>query len=188
MKHSRQFPTLATERLTLRAPEARDLNAYMAFYTNAEASQWYGGPLRPDQVWRRLAEDIGHWHLKGFGMWMLVRRDDGQSVGGVGLAHPEGWPRHELTWWLLPHSRGTGLAQEASVAIMSFAINSLGWPSVETHIRDGNLPAHRLAVRLGGEKIARGTFPDGFDRDVYRLAPTKTMPFGGLTESVEGEA
>ncbi|MEM6680035.1 MAG: GNAT family N-acetyltransferase, partial [Pseudomonadota bacterium] len=97
----------------------------------------------------------------------------------------EGWPRHELTWWLLPEARGAGLAQEASVAIMSFAMNSLGWPSVETHIRDGNLPAHRLAARLGGEKIAREVFPDGHERDVYRLAPTDAMPFGATPESEE---
>lgn len=168
----RSFPTLATERLTLRPPEARDLPAYAAFYTNAEASGWKGGPLRPDQAWRVLAADIGHWHLKGFGIWMLVRRDDGQVVGGTGLWQPEGWPRHEMTWWLLPYMRGTGLALEASQAILSFATNSLGWSSVETHIQDGNLAAHRLAKRLGGEVIARERFPDGVDRDVYRLAPT----------------
>ncbi|MEO0819038.1 MAG: GNAT family N-acetyltransferase [Pseudomonadota bacterium] len=167
----KRFPTLATERLTLRPPEARDLNAYMAYFTNADASAWSGGPLRPDQVWRRLAEDIGHWQLKGFGLWMLVRRDDGQVVGATGLWHPEGWPRHELTWWLLPGSRGAGLAQEASRAIIAFAVNSLGWPSVETHIRDENRPAHRLAQSLGATVIARETFPDGRERDVYRFAP-----------------
>ncbi|MEM6972104.1 MAG: GNAT family N-acetyltransferase [Pseudomonadota bacterium] len=173
-----QFPRLETERLTLRAPEARDLRAYTAFYTDSEAARWKGGALRHDQVWRRLAEDIGHWHLKGFGVWMLVRRDDGQVVGGTGLWHPEGWPRHELTWWLLPHSRGTGLALEASRAIVSFAVNSLGWPSVETHIEASNLPALRLARRLGGEVIGHETFPDGVEREVIRLAPTPAMPWG----------
>ncbi|MEM9784206.1 MAG: GNAT family N-acetyltransferase [Pseudomonadota bacterium] len=183
----RQFPRLDTERLTLRAPESRDLPAYTAFYTDSEAARWKGGVLRRDQVWRRLAEDIGHWHLKQFGIWMLVRRDDGQVVGGTGLSHPEGWPRHEMTWWLLPHSRGTGLALEASRAILSFAINSLGWPSVETHIQDGNLPAHRLAKRLGGVVIARERFPDAIERDVYRLAPTSALPIGRDTASDTSE-
>lgn len=172
------FPTHSTDRLTLRAPRARDLPSYVAFYTNAEASAFRDGPMRADQVWRKLAEDIGHWHLKGYGIWMLIRKDDGQTVGGVGLWHPEGWPRHEMAWWLLPHSRGTGLAIEASQAILSFAVNTLGWPSVETHIRDGNVAAHRLAKRLGGEVIARETFPDGHERDVYRLAPTRAIPLG----------
>lgn len=169
-----RFPTLSTRRLHLRAPQARDLDAYAAFYADADASGWYGGPLRRDEAWRQLAQEVGHWHLRGFGVWTLVRKDDGRVIGATGLHHPEGWPRHELTWWLVPHSRGAGYAAEASEAVIAFAINTLGWPAVETHILDGNIAAHRLARRLGGEVIAREAFPDGHERDVYRLATNET--------------
>ncbi len=105
---------------------------------------------------------------------MLETRDEGRVVGGCGLWWPEGWPRHELTWWLLPGDRGSGLATEASRTVLAWAGRELGWPTVETHFDDENLAVRRLVERLGGRKIAREPFPDGIDRDVY------SMPTGGL--------
>ncbi|MFQ6547269.1 GNAT family N-acetyltransferase [Aestuariibius sp. 2305UL40-4] len=163
------IPTLETDRLTLRAPQAEDFPLYRDFYADAEGSGNYGGPLRPDEAFRRLAADIGHWHLRGFGKWIIVFRQTGTAVGGCGLWHPMGWPRHELTWWLLRAFRGQGIATEASRAVILFAHRTLGWDRVETHMRDTNQPARRLAERLGGTVTDRVTFPDGVTRDVFLL-------------------
>ena len=153
------IPTLTTERLTLRAPGEGDFAAY------ARASRFYGGPLRADAAWGRLAQDLGHWALKGHGVWALESRRDGRTIGGCGLC----WPRSELTWWLTPEARGAGYATEASRAAIAFGYDGLGWDLVETHMLDDNAPARRLVVRLGGEAIARETFPDGRARDVFVL-------------------
>lgn len=162
-------PSLTTARLTLQPPSAKDFPAYRSFYEDAEGSGNYGGPRRADQAWRKLAQDVGHWALRGFGMWTLYRREDGAALGGCGLFHPEGWPSHELTWWLLRGHRGAGYAAEASRAAIAFGYRQLGWPTVETHMRDENLPARRLAERLGGVVVRREIFPDGVERDVFRL-------------------
>lgn len=164
------LPELTTDRLTLCPPAARHFPAYRRFHATSQGpSARYGGPKTEREVWNLLAADIGHWHLRGFGMWVIERRADAEVMGGCGLYHPEGWPRHELTWWLLPEMRGQGLATEASAAVIDFGYRVLGWGSVETHMRDENLPARRLAERLGGELIGRETFPDGVTRDVFRL-------------------
>ena len=47
--------------------------------------------------------------------------------------------------------------------------DTLGWPRIETHMRDENLPARNLALRLGGILDRRDTFPDGVARDVFVL-------------------
>lgn len=159
-------PTLTTERLTLRMPMLADFEAYRAFYADAESSGFYGGPLRPDQAFRVLANDVGHWHLKGYGKWVLERRDSKEVAGGCGLVHPNSWPSAELTWWLAKDHRGIGLAQEASQSVISFAYGTLGWDTVETHMRDENIAARKLAERLGGRFVRRANFPDGFERDV----------------------
>jgi len=163
------IPTLQTRRLTLRPPAAGDFAAYRAFYADPEASAFYGGPLPPGLAWRKLAVDIGHWHLRGFGMWSVVVRETGAMAGSCGIVWPEGWPRHELTWWIAPAARRQGFALEASRAAIGWAFDSLGWDRVETHMDDSNLPARRLAKKLGGTIIARETFPDGLIRNVYAL-------------------
>lgn len=161
--------TLETERLILRAPTAEDLPAYAAFYTDGEASAFYGGPVLPHQAYFKLCQDVGHWHLRGYGLWTVISRASGEAVGAAGLCWPDGWPRKELTWWLLPSARGKGFATEASRAAIAWGYDALGWDLVETHMKDANVPARRLVERLGGTRIDRIPFPDGLDRDIWAL-------------------
>ena len=50
-----QIPSLETERLVLRGPEPGDFALYRDFYATATGEGGYGGPLRPDEAFRRLA-------------------------------------------------------------------------------------------------------------------------------------
>lgn len=163
------IPPLRTDRLVLRQPSAADFEAYRDFYADLAASSFYGGPLTAAQAWRKLAYDVGHWALRGFGMWSIVEQSSRLAVGGCGIVWPEGWPRHELTWWILPPARRKGYAEEASRAALSWARETLGWSNVETHMDDRNEPARRLALKLGGSIVAREIFPDGRERNIYEM-------------------
>lgn len=165
-----QTPVLQTPRLRLVAPGPADDALYQAFYTDAEASAAYGGPLSPGAAQARLAADIGGWVLQGFGVWVLLLGPAQQRVGVCGFWQGRGWPR-ELTWWLLPGARGQGLALEASQAVVAQAYQAFGWPVVETYMNDENQAARALVLRLGGEKTGRQRFPDGLERDLYRIPP-----------------
>lgn len=163
------IPTLESERLVLRAPTPQDFPTYETFFADADASAFYGGPLGSGQAWRVLAMDIGHWALRGYGRWVIESRATGTMVGSCGLWWPEGLPRSELTWWLLPEGRGQGFATEASVLAIAFGYDVLKWDLVETHMNDDNVAAKKLVMRLGGVVIAREEFPDGITRNVYAL-------------------
>lgn len=161
--------TLMTERLTLASPTPADLPHYEAFYAVSDVTVGgYRGGRTADEIAAIHQADMDHWARTGFGMF-LIRGADGAFVGGAGLKHPEGWPRHELTWFLLPEQRRHGYATEASSAVIEWAYDALGWDVVETHMRDENAPARRLAERLGGERVMRMTFPDSVTRDVFAL-------------------
>ncbi len=164
-----QIPTLKTQRLILRPPCADDYSVYKAFYRDEVASKAYGGPLTDLQSWKKLAADIGHWHIKGFGMWSVEEQQSGLMIGGCGLVWPGGYPRSELTWWVMPFARRKGYALEASTAAIDFAYHDLNWDIVETHMNDENLAAKNLVLKLGGRIIERGSFPDGIDRNIYKL-------------------
>jgi [ribosomal protein S5]-alanine N-acetyltransferase len=160
--------TLETDRLWLIPPDATCEDAYQRFYTDAQASAAYGGPLTATAAHERLASDIDAWQRQGFGVWAVQRKLQGDVVGVCGFWQGKGWPR-ELTWWLLPAARGTGLAQEASTAAITHAYAVFGWDTVQTYMNDANTQARQLVLRLGGEKVGRQRFPDGLERDVYRL-------------------
>lgn len=168
--HTQHIPALETARLDLRGPTSADLDAYAAFnaVSDVQVGSYRGG--RSDaEVANWLDRDIVHWNTKGFGMWLLRFKGTDDVLGGAGLSHPDDWPSHELTWWLMPDARGTGVASEASRAAIDWGYDTLGWPVVETHMRDENKPARRLAERLGGKVTRRDTFPDGVARDVFAL-------------------
>ncbi|MGB1237431.1 MAG: GNAT family N-acetyltransferase [Pseudomonadales bacterium] len=161
------IPTLSSPELILRAPRESDFCVYQAFFCDAQASHFYGGPLSATNAWKQLAMDLGHWHLKGYGVWVIESKETGEVLGGCGFWWPNAWPRPELTWWLATAARGRGIATKASKLAIDFAYNQLQWQHVETHLRDDNEAARQLVIRLGGEVIAREAFPDGVDRNVY---------------------
>lgn len=78
-------PILETDRLILRLPQESDFPTYETYYANPISSAFSGGPLRPDQAWRKLAADIGHWRLRGYGVWAVVRKLDGEMIGVCGF-------------------------------------------------------------------------------------------------------
>lgn len=163
-----EIQRLETERLALVPPAARHAALYERFYTDAGASAHYGGPITPAQAWSRLAQDIGHWQLRGFGVWVIETRKARSAVGTCGFWQGQGWPR-ELTWWLTPEARGTGYATEASRAAIRHAYAGFGWSGVQTYMDDGNEAARKLVMRLGGEIADRIAFPDGQMRDLFSI-------------------
>ena len=162
------IPTLHTSRLELVAPGRECQGAYETFYTDPLASANYGGPITAGQAWARLASDIGTWSLLGFGVWAIRDQRDGNFIGTCGFWRGLGWPT-ELTWWLLQSARGQGFAAEASRAAIEFAYDQLGWQDVQTYMNDSNTSALALVQRLGGQLVSRQSFPDGLERNVYRL-------------------
>ena len=162
------IPTLHSERLDLLPPSAAHADLYRTFYTDADASSSYGGPLSAVGSWTRLASDLGSWHLNGFGLWVLRDRERDELVGVCGFWQSPGW-RRELTWWLLPRHRSRGFAQEASEAVVAHAYDEFGWSSVESYMVDANDQAPALVVRLGGVEVERFVAPDGAERTLFRI-------------------
>lgn len=148
-----EIPTLETERLTLRAPELADLDAFAAFYAT-ERSSMVGGPQDRHDAWRALAGVIGHWHLRGFGRWTVVDRDGRAPLGLVGLHCPEGWPEPEVGWIVYEGAEGRGIAREAAEAARAHAYGALGWRTIISLIDPRNARSIALAERMGARREA----------------------------------
>ncbi len=156
------IPQLETDRLILRAPEARDFETFAAFYAS-ERSHFVGGPLTRSESWRMLAMEAGHWQLKGFGRWILEPKDGGSTAGIVGLFAPEGWPEPEIGWDLYAGYEGKGYATEAATAARAFAYSKLGWTTAISLIEAQNTASMAVAQRLGAR------YETDFDHDTHGL-------------------
>ena len=181
------IPTLETERLRLRAFERNDFEDYAALNADPEVMRYVGGTWDRGRSWRHLAFQIGHWLLRGSGMWVVERKETGAFVGMVGFSEPEGWPGFELAgrlgrrWW------GHGCATEAAREALAYAFTVLKKDCVISLVRPDNRASIRLVERLGetvqGRTEILGTeyFVYGMDRAGWRSSlPAPTLPLGNL--------
>ncbi len=142
-------PTLETERLRLRPWRNDDLDAFAAFMADGADTHFIGGPLSRGETWRRMATQIGHWTMRGYGSWVLEEKSSGNWVGYSGLWNPYDWPEPEVMWGIVPAARGRGYATEAALRARTHAYSELQWPSAISLIAPANLPSQNVARRLG---------------------------------------
>jgi RimJ/RimL family protein N-acetyltransferase len=162
---------LETPRLRLRPLAEADFEDYAALCADAEVMRHVGdfGPFSRDDAWRQLAMLVGHWTLRGYGMWGVEERASGAFVGRVGFHFPEGWPDRELGWALARSHWGRGLAFEAAAAALRVAFENLAWPRIVSLIAPANLRSIRPAERLG-ERCERSVQLRGHELALYSLA------------------
>ncbi len=140
---------IETDRLILRLPEARDIDAYVAFLTDAQRANGFGAePDRP-RAWRWFALNIGHWALHGYGYFTMELKETGTACGMTGIWNPEGWPEPELGWVVFDGFEGRGIAHEGAACARAWAYDALGFTTLTSNIVPGNTRSVRLAERLG---------------------------------------
>lgn len=144
-----EIPVLETERLRLRPPAEGDVEDRVAFRSGPRARS-VGGRLHRNEVWRGLAVHLGHWALRGCGMWAVDERATGAFGGNAGPRYPEGWPEPEIGWTLPDRAEGRGIAREAAAA-RAWACRRLGWRTAIGLIDPANDRSVRLAERLGAQ-------------------------------------
>lgn len=145
----RRMEQLETDRLNLRQFRESDLDAYAEMCADPEVMKYLGsGPMNRAEAWRNMAMVLGHWRLRGFGLWAVEEREGGAFVGRVGCWRPEGWPGLEVAWTLRRAFWGRGYATEAGRASLDFAFHQLGQSKAISLIHGENAASIRVAKRL----------------------------------------
>lgn len=167
-----KVPIVLTERLTLRAFAESDLDDYARMLSDPEVSRFVGDGTAIDRTmaWRQIAQILGHWALRGFGLWAAEERETGELVGRIGFLEPAGWPGFELAYTLRRSSWGRGYAREGGRAVLAYAHTVLGRRDVISVIRPENVPSIRVATALGAARAETVTF-FGAPSDIYRYPP-----------------
>jgi|SRR5690349_7294908 len=146
-----EIPTLSTERLLLRPFRNADLEEYAKIFSDPEVVRFLGDgkTLSRADAWRQMAVILGHWELRGYGMWVVEEKQSGALMGRIGFWQPEGWPDFELGWTLAREQWGKGYATEGARAALRFAFEELDRVHVVSLIHPENRASIRVAERLG---------------------------------------
>ncbi|MEC4815567.1 MAG: GNAT family N-acetyltransferase [Scytonema sp. PMC 1069.18] len=166
-----QIPKLETQRLILREFLEKDLDAYADMCGHPEVMRYIGTgkPLSRAESWRNMAMIVGHWQLRGYGMWAVEERQSGEMIGRVGFWQPEGWIGFEIGWSLRRAYWGCGYATEAARAAMTYAFEELQQPHIISLIRPQNAASIKVAQKLG-EKLETTTEIFGSEALVYGIS------------------
>ena len=166
------IPTIETERLILRGWREDDLDAYAAMMADPEVMRFLGGASSRSDAWRGMATVIGHWELRGFGLWAVERKRDGVLIGRVGVQYPEGWPSTEVAWTLGRPYWGHGYATEAAKASLDYGFRTTRLPKLISLIDPENHGSRRVAERLAYTKGGKATitiFGTSYELDVWEM-------------------
>lgn len=165
-------PVIETERLVLRAPAARDFEAWRDFFLS-DRSKWIraeGTEAEEAVAWRAWAGVIGHWVMRGWGSFVFTTQESDRALGMTGPWAPLNWPEFEIGWTVWSDdNEGKGLVAEAATAARDHAYKVLGWCTAVSYIAPKNLRSIRLAERLGARLDPDAApFPGEKEARVYR--------------------
>jgi len=169
---------IETPRLRLRPHAVEDFDAVLAMLRDREVMR-HITPVSPteEDVWNRLLRYIGHWSAFGFGIFAVVERETGRTIGGAGFADfrrglgdafqasPEG------AWVFAKEAHGRGIASEATQAMHAwFDAQPFGGRSV-CIIDPGNAPSRKLAGKLGYVETGTAQYHGSTTLTFERLRP-----------------
>lgn len=167
------IPVIETERLILRGPRSKDLPAYAAYFATDRA-EFTGGKRSEAESFQMLMQMAGHWHLRGYGLWVIEERDTGLTAGWTGILHHLDWPEAELGWTVFDGFEGRGIAYEAAFAARALAAAKLGVPAPISLIRPDNARSAALAERLGAHVERPGEIR-GTEMNIWRHPDTREV-------------
>jgi RimJ/RimL family protein N-acetyltransferase len=98
-----------------------------------------------------------------WGVYAIVRTEDGLAVGGIGFHGPPSEGSAEIGYDIADSARGNGYATEAARAVCGYALAKPEVDTVVAHTDPANVPSQAVVARAGFTR-------DGFGEDgLYRF-------------------
>jgi len=176
--------TLETARLTLRPISRDDLAFVVAHFTNPAVNRYMldAEPYTADEASGIIDFYLAE-HPPTYARWVLVRRDDGESIGTCGYHRWDHQHRKvEVGYDLSPTAQGQGYMTEALAALLAHGFGPMGLHRVEALVATANDASAALLRRLQFEQegLLRDSFFSGgrfHDHALYaRLADSALQP------------
>lgn len=140
------------KKISLAAPELRDLGEIKALWADPETMKEVGGPVRwPEE---KLLKWFERMTASRTDRYFLVLNEAGECAGEASLhGHDASAGTARLNLKIAARYRGRGYGREAALLLLHHFFHELKGRAVTDDIAPGNLPAQKLFLDLGFERL-----------------------------------
>jgi ribosomal-protein-alanine N-acetyltransferase len=162
-------PTLSTKNLLLRPFTLADVQVMHRILNGRDVLRYFPGSqsLTEEQVERSIGRLLDHWQERGYGLWALESRLNGDLLGRCGLQFIPETEEVEVDFILSRDYWGQGLATEAGLASIQFGFNVLKLDSIVGIVHLKNIASQRVLEKLGMTSRIKTEY---FGMAVYRYS------------------
>ena len=148
------WEVIRTDRLLIRETTVEDVDEFYRLYREPEMTRYMEGLFENPEDEKRYQKDYIEkvYGLMGFGVWTLVREQDGEIIGRAGYSIRNGFDNIELGFLIGREYQRQGYAYEACSAILEYGKAYLGLDQVQALVKKENEVSIRLCERLGFHK------------------------------------
>ncbi|HLQ66916.1 MAG TPA: GNAT family N-acetyltransferase [Candidatus Limnocylindrales bacterium] len=112
----------------------------------------------------------------GFGMYVVVLTESGQSIGTCGLIQREGLDDADIGFAFLPQFRGAGYAFESAAAVLEHARTGLGLKRIVAIVSPANHRSIRILEKIGLKFERRVKLPGDNEEILLYATPPNRGP------------
>jgi RimJ/RimL family protein N-acetyltransferase len=141
--------SLAGDGVVLRQWTPGDFDFYASYMGTDSTARYHGGAIDRQKAWRHLASVIGHWTLRGFGIYAVESLVESRLQGMVGLWEPHGWPCREFVYGFTAEAYAAKRALGAVKIALDHVKKCFPGEAVQGFIHPQNSPALGLARTIG---------------------------------------
>ncbi|HPD96483.1 MAG TPA: GNAT family N-acetyltransferase [Tenuifilaceae bacterium] len=161
-------PIIETRRLYLRQLTLKDTQNLSLVLSDKESMRHYPHAFSTEEVAIWINRNIERYKNDGFGLWAVIRKDDGQFLGdcGITLQNIDGDTLPEIGFHIIKTFCNMGYATEAAEACKRYAIEVLKFKSIYSYSEVENKASQRVSAKIGMNQIK--TFKsEGIEKVVY---------------------
>lgn len=159
-----------TERLILRPMSVEDRDFIFELYNRPSFIRYIG-----DRNLKTVADAENYirnrfmpqFEKLGFGNYLMLTKDKGEKIGGVGIFEREGLDVVDIGFSLLEEFEGKGYAYEAAQKVKSIGMDDFGLKKISAITSKDNFSSQKLIQKLGLEFKNYVTLPDDDEELMY---------------------
>ena len=143
---------IETERLNLREMSEADAGFMLEVLSDPGYVRFIGDRgVRTTEAAARYIDErfVESYRKNGFGLWLVVTKDEQAPAGICGLLNRGTLPGVEVGYAFLPPFRSKGYAFEAASAATAYAREVLGLPRLYAVVNPDNAVSIRVLEKLG---------------------------------------